>query len=326
MPSTRDADPWAAELEVTATLAERSIAAQFPQLAPATARPLGEGWDNAAFLVNGAYVFRFPRRAIAAELIATECRVLPLLAGRLPLAVPDPSMPGRPSAAYPWPFAGYRLLPGVPLSALRPADDAYEALARPLGAFLRALHGLDCRALRKAGLPGDAIGRLDRERMLPKMRARLEVLENAGFTGETNLASAYLERLGPSLSATPRALAHGDLYARHILVADALVPTAIIDWGDLHFGDPAVDLSIAYAVLPPSARAAFVATYGAIDARTAELARFRAIYHSTMVAHYGYRIGDGDLIYAGLRGVRLAGADEGDYMPEAGAEGSGVGP
>ena len=88
-------DPWKAELEVTQALAQALIAAQFPHLAVESIGALGEGWDNAAFIVNGAFVFRFPRRAIAAKLMQTECRVLPLLVSALPLRLPVPGVRRR---------------------------------------------------------------------------------------------------------------------------------------------------------------------------------------------------------------------------------------
>ncbi len=316
MPEGAQPDPWTAQVEIDESLVRGLLGAQFPQLAVETVRPLGEGWDNAAFAIDDAYVFRFPRRAIAASLIATECRMLPLLAPALPLAIPVPAFAGKPSPEYPWAFAGYPILPGRSLSALRPSAEALEPLASTLGAFLRALHAFDARAALAAGLPSDELGRLDRARTLPKLRARLEDLHAAGFLPETRVAGAYLERVGSRDPASvARCVVHGDLYARHVLVDDRLRPNAVIDWGDVHFGDPAVDLSIAFSVIPPRLQAAFFDAYGGADDRTIELARYRAVYHSALVAHYGNRIGDADLLYAGLLGLRQGCVD-----------GSGVGP
>jgi len=44
--------PWTAEVAVDARLAGALIEEQFPQLAPAQVRRLGEGWDNAVFLMR----------------------------------------------------------------------------------------------------------------------------------------------------------------------------------------------------------------------------------------------------------------------------------
>ena len=294
-------------MEVTAALAGRLVSAQFPQLAPAEVALLGEGWDNAAFLVNDEYVFRFPRRAIAAELIETESRILPLIAPALPAPIPVPRFAGAPTSEYPWRFAGYRAISGTVLSAVRPHVDAYLPPARKLGAFLRTLHALECGPLRAAGLPDDTIGRLDHARMMPKVRARLSELEMAGLLAESESVAAFLGEVAPAASRSEcRGTVHGDLYARHLVVNSAFDLRGVIDWGDVHFGDPALDLSIGFSLFAPDARAAFFDAYGPVDDRTLDLARYRAIYHSAMVAHYGHRIGDGDLVYFGIRGLRLA--------------------
>ena len=88
---------WQAEIEITPAQAARLIERQFPRFAPVQLASLGSGWDNAAFLVNARWVFRFPRRAIAAPLILREARALPLLAPHLALPVPVPEYLGVPA-------------------------------------------------------------------------------------------------------------------------------------------------------------------------------------------------------------------------------------
>ena len=58
--------PWTPEREVDAGLARALVEEQFPQFKPARVEPLGEGWDNAVFKANDKWVFRFPRRQLAA--------------------------------------------------------------------------------------------------------------------------------------------------------------------------------------------------------------------------------------------------------------------
>jgi aminoglycoside phosphotransferase (APT) family kinase protein len=113
-----------------------------------------------------------------------------------------------------------------------------------------------------------------------------------------------LQPIGARLES--RSLVHGDLYASHILVDESFHATGIIDWGDVHFGEPALDLTVAYAVIPPSLREPFFDAYGSADEAARRLARYRAIYSSVLLGHYGHRTGDGNLVYAGLRGLRLA--------------------
>jgi aminoglycoside phosphotransferase (APT) family kinase protein len=232
---------------------------------------------------------------------------LPLIASKLPLSIPTPTLIGKPAADYPWPFTGYVVLAGTVLSAVRAPERAYREVASALGTFLRVLHRLDLGPLTRAGLQGDKIGRLDRERMMPKLRERLEYLQSVGVVSEAGSIANFAVGIAPEKRhAEPTAVVHGDLYARHILVNDEYEPIGIIDWGDVHFGDPAVDLSIAYSLIPPRERPVFFDAYGRIDDRTMESARYRALYHSAMVAHYGHRIGDSDLVYVGITGLRNA--------------------
>src|SRR4051794_30527398 len=164
---------WSAEFVVDDDLARSLIEAQFPTLAPASVVPTGVGWDNTAFLVNDAFVFRFPRRGIAAPLIEAEARLLPAVAPGLPLAVPRPGFIGRPTDVYPYPFAGPVLVPGRTACAAL-GDGPRSALAAPLGAFLAALRAFPAADAALLGAGHDTIRRLDLGYRLPKAREALE--------------------------------------------------------------------------------------------------------------------------------------------------------
>ena len=84
----------------------------------------------------------------------------------------------------------------------------------------------------------------------------------------------------------------GRIVVRQILVDGEGRLTAVIDWGDMHVGDPALDLSVVYSFFPARARAALLAEYGPVDEATMRLARFRAIFHSAIVLIYGHDIAD----------------------------------
>jgi aminoglycoside phosphotransferase (APT) family kinase protein len=102
---------WSAEVAVDEGLARRLLG-QFPELRLESLRPLAEGWDNAVWVVDERYAFRFPRRQIAIPGVELELALLPKLAPLLPLPIPDPIFQGRPAEGYPWPFFGSELLPG----------------------------------------------------------------------------------------------------------------------------------------------------------------------------------------------------------------------
>ncbi|MGB8518587.1 MAG: phosphotransferase [Candidatus Tumulicola sp.] len=293
--------PWEAEFRVEMPLAGRLIATQFPELAALPVRAFGEGWDNVAYLVGERYVFRFPRRSVSAELMATELRVLPAIAPKLPLPVPVPRFAGEPSDAFAWPFAGYERIPGEALSRLRLGDGAEASIARDVGNFLRALHAIDSDTVPR--LDNDRIGRLDHARCMPKATQRLRELEEAGAVEDVTRFERVLEETAPGADDCPLVPVHGDLYGRHVLAEDESSASGVIDWGDVHRGHRAVDLAVAFEAFPASARDAFASGYGYIGERTWATARYRALYHSAMVAHYGFKVGDDEMLRAGLTGL-----------------------
>ena len=91
-------------------------------------------------------------------------------------------------------------------------------------------------------------------------------------------------------------LVHGDLYFRHLLVNTDNQLAGVIDWGDVHLGDPAIDLAIALTFLPPKAEEVFRRSYGPIAPLTWQIARLRALWHSVTVLLYGHDIEDADLV------------------------------
>jgi aminoglycoside phosphotransferase (APT) family kinase protein len=300
-------DPvWTPEIVVDEDRARALIASRFADVRAERLERLGQGWDNAAYLVDGATVFRFPQRAVAAPLVATEIAVLPALAGLLPVAIPVPRWIGEPDSAYPWRFAGYELLAGTPLDIARPDDAARAALASPLARFLRALHAVDPEPLVASGLPPDTIGRMDPAKRLPQVRERLFALV-AGGSLESDDAAALLgtfERDAGTNGPQRLTVVHGDLYARHLLLDERSALSGVIDWGDVHFGDPAVDLSVAHEVLPVAAHASFLSEYGDVAPATWRRARWRAIHHAVLVADYGTTIGDRALAAGGFEALR----------------------
>jgi aminoglycoside phosphotransferase (APT) family kinase protein len=289
-------EPWAAERVVDATLARRLVAEQFPDLAGARVEALGAGWDNTAYVVGGAWVFRFPRREIALPLNARELALLPAIAPRVPLPVPRPERIGRASEAFPWPFAGYRLLAGRTACAAD-LDDARRALsAATLGRFLAALHSFPAEKAAALGALPDHCGKLD----VP-WRGRQALDAHAELRARGELTDAVSQGLARAIDDAPigrlsaPTLVHGDLYARHLLVDDCDRVAGVLDWGDVHLGDRAVDLAIAHLFLPPTAHAAFRAAYGEVDADAWRLARFRAVVHATACLRFGLAVGDADL-------------------------------
>ena len=289
---------WTAEREVSPDQARRLVGTQFPELAGASVEPFGNGWDNSAYLVGATYVFRFPRRTIAVELIEREIALLPLIAPSLPAPIPVPRFAGSPADGYPWPFAGYKHLDGTTVCALPDAAGG-EALARDLGAFLRALHAIDPSEALARGLPPDRLGRLAHEHRFAIARERLTTLHDAGLIENPQPLLDEMREIAPRPGEGGLCIVHGDLYARHVLVDERGELSGVIDWGDVHLGDPALDVAIADLIFPAAHQPAFFAAYGPVDARTRARARYRATYHAALVADYGTTINEGTLQRAG---------------------------
>ncbi len=281
--------PWTPERVVSPELAAALIAAQFPALAPPRLGQRHAGWDNTVYEVNDAWIFRFPRREIAVPLLAVEMRALPRLAPALPVAVSPPELLGSPTADYPWPFAGYRKLRGEPADRARLDAAARTRLAAPLGRFLAALHAIDPVPL---DLPRDELGRLDVARRRPLLAERLARLRDRGEIADDHAWDAELA--AAPAAAGRRVVVHGDLYAAHLLL-DRGDLGGVIDWGDIHAGEPAVDLAVAHGFLPAAAHEDFRRAYGPIDADTWTLARLRAIFHSAALLVYSLDTGAADL-------------------------------
>jgi aminoglycoside phosphotransferase (APT) family kinase protein len=273
---------WDPEIEVDATLARRLLAEQFPGLASLPIRLLGAGWDNTVYAVGGEWVFRFPRREIVLAGFENEIRLLAALAPLLPAAIPVPEHAGVPSDAFPWPFFGARMLPGVELCEA--PGFPRGRLATELGRLLRTLHGPEVLDALGPSLPENWTRRADMQLRVPVIAEKLDAL------AELWPAPAHVRALLEEAQALPppgaRAVCHGDLHFRHVLVDGGRV-SGVIDWIDLCRGDPALDLAIVWSVLPPDARAAFFAEYGDADEPTLLRARAVALFLGLALLEYG---------------------------------------
>lgn len=233
---------WSAEQPLSSSDVQTIIARQFAELRGLPVFPLGEGWDSRAFEVGGRWVFRFPKRFAIQSALARERAILPQLQGRLPLRAPELEYVGEPSSLFPYTFVGYRKLEGVPLQLClaRSWSPVLERrLARQLGEFLSALHGVDPASL------GIELPRAPEEALsapLGEIEGRLPHLAavDAGLLAELE---RHLARLPPArVNCHDRVLAHADLELEHLLfdpVRERLV--GVIDWGDVCIAAPAVD-------------------------------------------------------------------------------------
>jgi len=297
---------WGVDRSLSAVVVRQLVGDQFPALATSTLQRLGEGWDSETYLLDDVWVLRFPKRRDVVRSLECEIVVLRALAGRLPLPVPTVELFGRPGPAFPYPFVGYRKLPGRPASEMPslPMSEADEQeAARALGAFLTELHRVPLAAL-PDDLPHEDPaddGREDVEAALVQLRA----------------IDSELARRAADLLAAPRparlssdhgVLLHADLLPEHLLLSESTRRlTGIIDWGDAAIGPPAIDFAGPYAWRGRRFAEGVLSHYqGVVTSRDLDWMRPRVLAAGVISAAYGrlaHRPGD---VASGLRIVELA--------------------
>ncbi|MFJ1707467.1 aminoglycoside phosphotransferase family protein [Kitasatospora sp. NPDC088346] len=234
------------EVLVPGSVVRRLLRTQFPHWAALPLDRVEAGTSNAMFRLGKDLVVRLPRTPGAAEDVAKEHHWLPRLAPRLPVAVPVPLGGGTPGAGYPWPWSVYRWLDGenpTPGHTARP-----ELLAADLAAFVGALRRTDP----VGGPPSYRAERLATR----DAGTRAAIAKVRGLVDTDAVTDAWEAALRAPAHAGPPGWIHGDLQPGNLLTAGGRL-SAVIDFGCLGLGDPAVDLIAAWYVLPAGARSAF---------------------------------------------------------------------
>ncbi|MDQ6707118.1 MAG: phosphotransferase [Acidobacteriota bacterium] len=205
---------------------------------------LGEGEFSQAWLVNDEWVCRFAKHAAAITSLQREACLLPRIAGRLSLAVPQPvcyPLPGDPVSAV----AIHRLLAGDALTHERfeALDDAgQDHCAAQIAGFLAGFHATDTALAESCGILrvdyrsryGDGQERAEKH-LLPRLdRANRDYVQR------------IFDRFYSSEIGNPEnvALLHGDVGPDHVLWSPArLHVLGILDFGDMEIGDVAWDVA-----------------------------------------------------------------------------------
>lgn len=230
------------ELEIEEALVRRLIAAQFPDWAELSLRPVEpRGTVNAIFRLGEGLSVRLPRLDGPTSPASRQLDWLPKLAPLLPVAVPVPVAQGHPSDDYPWFWEIHTWVEGetVPVDSV----DAIRA-ARDLAALVRAMWGLD-----PAGAPvGRGVPLTERD---PGFRSWLE-----RFQGDPAVEREWERALAAPPWERRPVWHHGDLDARNWLVRDRRI-CGVIDWESMGVGDPACDVMVAWKLHSADARDAF---------------------------------------------------------------------
>jgi aminoglycoside phosphotransferase (APT) family kinase protein len=258
-------------------LVRRLVAAQFPEWRGLPVREVDhQGWDNRTFRLGDDLAVRLPSAAGYVAAVEKEQDVLPYLAGRLDLAVPEPVGLGEPGEGYPFPWSVRRWLDGTAAAHAEGLDR--ERFAADVGAALRQL-----RAVPAAG--GPAAGAHSFHRGAPPSHYADEVRTALDALGGS-VDRVACERVWDAATATvwdrPAVWFHGDVAPGNLLVDAVGRLSALIDFGTCGVGDPACDLVLAWTFLDGDARRVFHHEAG-LDDDTWARARGWALWKSLIM-------------------------------------------
>jgi aminoglycoside 2''-phosphotransferase len=216
----------------------RRIEEENPGLTVRSASMIGEGWTSRAYVVNDELVFRFPKRREDWDELEREIAFLGSAADDLPLAVPRYVHVAPDSLAATHGYAVYRYLSGHAMDTHVLTAETRSTAADAIARFLRALHTFEPSPEVAALLPREDERQVAEEYL---RRAVQEIVPRL----EPPAAQALVKRLEwfpntqSNFSRTPVVL-HADLSREHVLVDDHTV-VAVIDFGDVNWGDPDYD-------------------------------------------------------------------------------------
>jgi aminoglycoside phosphotransferase (APT) family kinase protein len=230
------------------------------------------GSTNALFRLGDSLLVRLPRQPGGSATIAKEARWLPVLAPWLPVSVPQVVAVLEPDCGYPERWSVVRWIDGDHPEVVTPdtpADPRREDLAADLAEVVQALS--------LAGVPSEAADDPDLHYYRGEPLATMDAvtrrnIERCRALGDYDLDLDAAGRLWDEAMKLPGATDrraprwyHADLAAENLLVREGRL-AAVLDFGALAIGDPAIDLAVSWEVLDPPAREIFRGKLGVDDA------------------------------------------------------------
>jgi aminoglycoside phosphotransferase (APT) family kinase protein len=240
------------EVETDVALVRRLLAAQFPHWAGLPIEQVhAGGTDNAIYRLGADLAVRLPRIKSATGQAETERVWLPRLAPRLPLAIPVPLATGAPGEGYPWRWSIQRWLAGENATTARLTDP--DQAARDLARFIAAL-----RRITTTGWPPPEPPASFRDQSLASRDAavRAAIAALGGALDAEAATAAWEAALAAPEWDGPRVWIHADLQPLNLLLDGGRL-SAVIDFGGLGLGDPAVDVMAAWTLFSGGTREVF---------------------------------------------------------------------
>jgi len=223
---------------------------QCPQYAalPLAEKDLG-GTMNHIFRLGEDKILRLPRMP-GDKTLEKEIRWIHYLQPNFAVRFPRPLFVGTPTEDYPAVWAVFEWIPGIPCSTMEEEEE--RALARELAAFVNKLHALPVpEEAPRAGRRPLATLYEETKEAIAQCRP---FYRNPG--DEEKVRKLWEEAMAIPLWNGDRRFIHADLLKTNILQENGTLQ-AVLDFGSVGAGDPAMDLTPAWTVFGPAGRKEF---------------------------------------------------------------------
>jgi aminoglycoside phosphotransferase (APT) family kinase protein len=263
------------EITINDSLIRRLLMEQFPDLAGLPIHSVhSTGTVNAIYRIGDSHCLRLPRIKEWAADIEKEWKLLPYLAPNLTLRIPEPVALGAPREYYPFQWAVYRWLEGVPYGDDIVDDE--QAAAADLARFVVQL--------RQVKVQSDApkAGRRALHELDIQTRKALEASADVIDCGAAAVAWGSALK-APAWNGTA-AWIHADLLKPNLLLKNGKL-SAVIDFGSSGVGDPAFDVVPAWSVFRTKSRQVFRYVLD-VDGGTWSRARGYALHQAALIIPY----------------------------------------
>ena len=262
------------EVDISDELVRELLTSQFPEFGDLPVQAVeATGTVNALYRLGDDMCVRLPRLREGAAHLEKELEWLPKLAPHLSLAVPEPVAAGHPERGYPFPWAIYRWIEGEPYVVDRIRDE--RRAGADLAQFVSELRRIDPSGAPRSGRP--PLLELD-----SMTRAAIDSVRDIVDTDATTAAwDTALE--APVWDGRP-VWRHCDLLTPNLLVEEGRLK-AVIDFGGVGVGDPALDVIPAWSVFGGGGRASFRDPLD-VDDGTWARARGFALHQALLIIPY----------------------------------------
>lgn len=262
------------ESEIDIALVRRLLTEQFPRLAERSITIVrSTGTVNAIYRLGDELCIRLPRLGRWAESLDVEWTWLPKLAPHISLDIPRPLARGKPTNWYPYPWAIYHWIDGVPYEDHLISDE--RQVTYDLVNFI-----LELRSVGMLGAPRGG------RRPLIELDAvtRSAIGSSRGVIDTEAVSAAWALSLeSPPWDGKPVWI-HGDLLKSNLLVRGGRL-CGVIDFGSVGIGDPAADIVPAWSVFDKAGRETFREALE-VDDDTWSRARGYALHQALLIIPY----------------------------------------